>query len=58
MAETIARVLLSPAEQKALAWLLHATDNGAIISGSELPTVMRLSNIAKRLGRPRDAKIT
>ncbi len=43
------RVILSPSEQQSLAWLLHATDNGEIISGSRLPDVMRLKGVANRL---------
>lgn len=46
-----AKVILNDREQRALKWLLHSTDNGQIISGSELPNVMVLSGINKRLGR-------
>jgi hypothetical protein len=45
------KVILNDREQRALKWLLRATGNGQTISGSELPSVMILSGINKRLGR-------
>lgn len=52
-ATAVRKVLLSDREQKALAWLLSATDNGDIIAGRELPNVMVLGAVARRLGKPR-----
>ncbi len=46
-----AKVILNDREQEALRWLLSASDNGQVISGSKLPDVMVLSGIQKRLGR-------
>jgi hypothetical protein len=43
------RVILTESEQRSLHWLLRASDNGALISGSALPDVMRLKGVARRL---------
>lgn len=48
-------VMLNEREQKALFWLLHASDDGQVISGFKLPDVMVLRGIRSRLGRTRDA---
>jgi hypothetical protein len=52
----IRSVVLSASEQRALAWLLRASDNGAIISGAELPNIMRLKHLGARLMRLRDSR--
>jgi hypothetical protein len=41
--------MIDRAEQAALLWLLHASDNGQIISGFELPKVMHLRNVQRRI---------
>lgn len=43
------RVVLSSTEQAALHWLLHATDNGEIISGAETAKVEALRALRPRL---------
>jgi hypothetical protein len=42
-------MMLDEKEQAALLWLLRATDNGAIVNGSELSNVMRLAAIHQRI---------
>lgn len=44
-------VILNDREQKALAWLLDASDKGQVISGYKLPDVTVLAGVRKRLGR-------
>jgi hypothetical protein len=52
--KAIRSVVLSAPDQRALAWLLRASDNGAIISGAKLPNVMRLKHLGARLMRLRE----
>ena len=48
---TIRKVVLNECEQKALAWLLRASDNGAIVSGAAQSDVATLQRVVQRLGR-------